>query len=236
MTNSIPIGVCTPLQQTQFLGLLPGILRSSSLALRRLPQSQREEAQQEVTVQAFLAFLRLCRRGLIRRAFPSTLARYAVRRFRAGRRTGQRMNCRDAMSEVALSLGRTTRLKGPSAAADCWRESLLEDPRTPIPDQVSFRMDFQSWFSQLPDAKRQIVLSLANGESVHEIASRQQVSSARVSQIRSELRGQWFEFSEDRLSNRNPNSESGHWKSHNLNVSGIDPDPKPVARTATPYS
>lgn len=194
MSSSIPCGACTPRQQAQFLGLLPGILRASRLLLCRLPKAQQEEAEQEVTVQAFIAFLQLCQRGLIQRAFPSTLAGYAVRRFRVGRRIGQRTNARDVMSEVALCLGRTKRAYGPATPENGWRESLLEDHRTPIPDQVSFRMDFQAWLSQLSPSKRKIVQSLGTGDSVREIASRHQVTSARVSQIRTELREQWFGF------------------------------------------
>ena len=73
---------------------------ASLLAFRSLRSEAREESVQEVIALAYSAFVRLVRQGKVALAFATTLARYAIRQVRAGRRLGCRQNVHDIMSPV----------------------------------------------------------------------------------------------------------------------------------------
>ena len=91
----------TPHWHEVFLRMLPVIQRSASIAFRHLKAEAREEAVQDVTANALVAFVRLVERGKVDLAFPTVLARYGVSQFRSGRRVGTRLNVRDVMSPYA---------------------------------------------------------------------------------------------------------------------------------------
>lgn len=200
--SSLP--VCTSLQQVQFLLLLPGILRSVRYGTRELPSEQREEACQEVIVQTFLGFLRLCQRGLQEKGFASSLAGFALKRYRSGRRVSRHSST--SLWDEGQDLRRT--LKKRARLPDCrnadvrifrqpWKESLPVDGRTPVIDQVCFRLDFKIWYASLSPVRRQVVDRLSLGDSPAEVATQLKVSRARVSQIRRELQRDWERFNEE---------------------------------------
>ena len=78
-----------------------------------------------------------------------------------------------------------------------WKEQLVENARTPVADQVAFRLDFLAWLSGLSARDRKIVNELAVGERPGDVASQFCVSPARISQIRGELRESWEEYTDD---------------------------------------
>ena len=81
-----------------FLGMLPAIQQHARIAFRDLNQTEREEAVQEVIADALVAFVRLWEQGRAEVASWSTLADYAVRHYRSGRRTGTPLNVHDVAS------------------------------------------------------------------------------------------------------------------------------------------
>ncbi|MCH7687263.1 MAG: hypothetical protein IH899_11375 [Planctomycetes bacterium] len=85
----------------KFLQMLPVIQQSASIAFRHLKAEAREEAIQDVTANALVAFVRLVELGKADLAFPTVLARYGVSQFHSGRRVGTRLNVRDVMSPFA---------------------------------------------------------------------------------------------------------------------------------------
>jgi hypothetical protein len=73
---------------------------------------------------------------------------------------------------------------------DQWRE----DRKTPVPDQVCFRLDFPRWLASLANRNRQIALALAEGDTTAAAARRFSISVARVSQLRREFFTSWMRF------------------------------------------
>jgi len=69
------------------------------------------------------------------------------------------------------------------------------DTRTaPVPDIVSFRVDFADWLRGLPRRVRRIAESLAVGNRTSDVAKRFKLSAGRISQIRRELHTAWQRF------------------------------------------
>ena len=179
-----------------FLQMLPVIKRSASIAFRHLKPEAREEAIQDVTANALVAFVRLVELGKADVAFPTVLARYGVSQFRSGRRVGTRLNVRDVMSPYAQrSKGiRVERLHHYDREECAWREIVVED-RTVTPADIALtRIDFSDWLDTLPKRQRKIAETLAMGESTSRTARMFQISAGRVSQIRHQLFDRWQEF------------------------------------------
>ena len=75
-----------------------------------------------------------------------------------------------------------------------WKEVLLEDYRTPVPDQVAFRIDFGTWMSGLSPLKRVVAALLAIRETTGDTARRCSLTAGRVSQLRRELQENWHAY------------------------------------------
>jgi transposase-like protein len=182
--------------QQRFLILLPTILDYVSPAFRRLRPEARQEAVQEAVAGAYVAYARLVQRGKESRAFASVLAKYAVAQVRVGRQVGGRLNCNDVSSTYgqqrrSLRLARLDRF---DACEGAWQEVLVEDERTPIPDQVAFRCDFPLWLDRFSSRDREIAEALAEGCSTSEVARRFGITWGRVSQLRRKFEKSWREF------------------------------------------
>lgn len=192
-TPSHPLHFQPTLHQ-RFQGILPQIQNCARFAFRRMPREIREDAIQDVTVQCYFAFCRLTRQGREEQAYPTVLARFAIRRYRAGRRAAGVVSARDASPQLiqcqAVSGGRREiprrRIR--------WREMITEDRRTPIPEQVSFRLDFPAWLQRLSPDNRRCAILLARGYRGTEVARKLRVTTARISQVRRELHGNWLRF------------------------------------------
>jgi hypothetical protein len=75
-----------------------------------------------------------------------------------------------------------------------WRETVVEDHQTPVPDQAAFRCDFPEWLNTLPKRDRKIAETLASGERTSRTAKRFKVSPGRISQLRRQLHDAWHQF------------------------------------------
>ncbi len=75
-----------------------------------------------------------------------------------------------------------------------WKEAIVEDLRTPVPDQVAFRIDFPAWLGSLSKRDRPIAETLALGHSTGQVAGHFRISPGRVSQIRRELCRSWHQW------------------------------------------
>jgi hypothetical protein len=188
--------------------MLPTIVAQARFAFRQLNLEAREEAIQEVVCNARQAFARLDAMGKQAIAYPTPLARYGIAQARMGRKVGSRLCIRDVMSvycqrRKGISVERLSR----AGAHTGWREAVVQDPRnSPVPDIVSFRVDFAAWLSGSPRRDRRIAKALAMGDRTSEVSQRSHVSAARVSQLRRELSLSWRQFqgevAESRRSNR----------------------------------
>jgi RNA polymerase sigma factor (sigma-70 family) len=184
------------LWQQRFMALLPGILKFAARAFRELRPEAKAEAVQEAVANAYVAYARLVEQGRESLAFATVLARFAVAQVRAGRKVGGQLNAQDVSSKYCQRRKRIrlARLDRFDPQEGCWQEAVVEDHRTPVADQVSFRIDFPAWLDTLPPRDRKIAQCLAEGRSTTEVARRFRLSLARVSQLRREFRRSWLLF------------------------------------------
>jgi len=75
--------------------------------------------------------------------------------------------------------------------------TLIDNTRTPVPDQVQFRLDFPRWRRSLGRRRRALVDAMAAGHRTTDLAGMFQISQGRVSQVRRELCESWRAFCGD---------------------------------------
>jgi len=188
------------LGEPDFLDMLPTIRRVASYAFRHLRRAVREDLMAEVIANSFAAFRRLVARGKAPLAYPTVLARFAIRQVREGRRIGSRRNVFDVLSPYARQQKRLV-VEDLSQRKECggWEDLIVEDKRSTPAEIAACRLDFQAWLRKLDRRRRAVALRLAAGESTKEAASRFGVTLSRISQFRSELRDSWLAFQGERL-------------------------------------
>lgn len=198
-TSSNPIDYQRILNQ-RFQDILPQIRNCAEFAFRRLKHADREDAIQDVIAQCYFTFGRMAREGGQDRVFPTVLARFAIRRYRSGRRASGTVTKQD--SGLAITeRDDGDQVRGRShCRSSRWWEFLVEDRRTPVPDQVSLRVDFPAWLSQLSLCQRRVAEMFVSGDRPVEVARAMRVSPARISQIRKGLREDWEKFHDPALS------------------------------------
>ncbi|HUE17608.1 MAG TPA: hypothetical protein VMR25_25870 [Planctomycetaceae bacterium] len=185
-----------PAWHAGFLKLLPAIRRHACVCFRHLPAAAREDAIAEVLADAVLAYARLESLGKTDLAYPTVLARYAIGRYREGRRVGSQSNGNDVMSGrclrrngvVVQSLHRRDHRTG------TWREILVEDRHSTPAQIAATRLDFADWLKTLSQRDRRLAEALALGETTRRVARMFRISAARVSQLRRELCANWRRF------------------------------------------
>jgi hypothetical protein len=177
-----------------FEALLPSIERTAAYAFRRYPRWRRLQLVADVAATAYTAFVRLVERGLKALAYASALAKFAIRRVRAGREVGARQSVRDLLSPLAQRhRGFSVLTLGTRIERGDWEE--LTAGRKANPAEVaSCRIDFASWLDRLTKFKREVALRLATGDTTSEAAAYFGLSRARISQLRQELMMNWNEF------------------------------------------
>jgi len=184
------------LWQDRFLALLPVIERYVVWVFRSLRPEERREALQGAVASAFAAYAGLVARGKEELAFATVLARYAVAQVRGGRQVGGQLNAQDVSSVYCQrrKLIKVERLDRFDPAEGCWKEAVVEDYRTPVADQVCFRVDFPIWLKTLPRRDRKIAKALADGHRTTDVARRFGLTLGRISQLRREFEKSWIVF------------------------------------------
>ena len=179
-----------------FAEILPAIVRALQFEFRKLDDERREDAIHEAVANCFVAYRRLIDQGRGSLVYPSVLARFAASQVREGRMVGSPMNAKDVSSRYAQQR-RGFVLQSLDQYDDRrqeWREAVINDPKTPVFLQVSFRIDFPAWLRVLTPRNRKIALSLAKGFTTSWVADKFKLSRARVSQLRQELCDSWQQF------------------------------------------
>lgn len=193
------IEIAAPTQgdvQRAFLEMLPQVEKQLRYEFRRLRPEAAAEAVQEGVAVAFQSFVRLQQQGRTDVASAGSLAHYAARRVRAGRKVGSSLNVRDPLSRYAQRRqGITVHwLDQPRLECGQWIEAAIADRKTPIPERVALRVDLPEWLGGLSRRIRRIAKDLAIGFTTGDVAQKYGVSSGRVSQIRQELFRSWEQF------------------------------------------
>ncbi len=174
--------------QTEFLELLPAIERYARIAFRRLDAEARDEAIQAVVTSAAVAYARLAASAKTGQGYATTLARYGVKQYRAGRLPGGSVNANDVGSARCRTLG--CRVE----PLDQFHESLCDTRNATPADVAALRVDFSDWYRALSSRDRQVVDALAKGERTSHVATLCKLTAGRVSQLRRELYANWKEF------------------------------------------
>ena len=185
-----------PAWHAAFLKMLPAIQRQAKIAFRHLDREAREEAVEEVTAYAVIAFKGLWDRGKAELAYPSVLALYGIKRVKIGRRVGTSLNVKDISSEYCQLRKHLTveRLDKYDADEGCWVEVLVEDRRAGPAETAASRIDFPAWLDTLSRRDRKIAMKLGAGEKTSNVARLFRVSQGRISQLRRELHAAWLRF------------------------------------------
>jgi len=176
--------------------MVPTIMRYARRAFRDTSEELREDLIEEAIANCLVAYVRLVERGKEDLAYPTVLAMFAIKQIKDGRRVGKRINSRDLYDQHAQIKGayQLRHLGSPGDFRGGWKEHLIDNRRTPVPDQVAFRIDFPAWLNTLSARDRRITNELATGERPGDVAREFGVSPGRVSQLRRELQRSWEEF------------------------------------------
>ena len=180
-----------PAYHTKFLTMLPAITHYADLAFRTLDLEAREDAVTEVIASAFVAYARLAELGKTDVAYPTVLALYGIRRYWHGRRVGTKASSKDVYAQRP-NAGQRRHLGTPREQR--WQEALVDDTKSPVPDQAAFRVDFPQWLRTLTDRDRDVALGLCQGERPVDVARYHGISRGRVSQLRAKLHDGWLRF------------------------------------------
>ena len=189
-----------------FLKYLPALETHAAIQFRGLPDTDREEAIAEARAAAFVNFRSAVRKGQAHRLKPSMVAHYAVLHARGGRHVG---GTQDSTTDVLSRRAQRIRgfkvhglpwddahaydvLKTPDQ--EVWRLRLRHDRRTPVPDQVCFRIDFSEFMGKQHDRTRTAMAMLAAGHRQTEGADHLGVTPAAVCQRLSRARREWEKF------------------------------------------
>jgi hypothetical protein len=203
VSNSCSIAPNYTLQST-FLDLVPRIQTHGQVVFRFLKcPHKRADAIAEMVALCWSWFIRLVERGKDPTQFPTTLADFAARAVRSGRRLAGMERSRDVLSPRAQQRFCFAVEPYPSSTASCfddlygtvhgqrnqdvWEERLQDNTRTPVIDQVAFRIDFPTWLATQTERNVRIAEAMIRGERTLDLARRFGLSPGRVSQIRQQL-------------------------------------------------
>jgi DNA-directed RNA polymerase specialized sigma24 family protein len=197
--------------QSHFLAILPRIETHAQINFRHLKcPGKRDDAIQETIAIAWKSFLRITEQGKDVDEFVSTLADYAVRHVRSGRRLCGQLKSKDVFSPRAQHRGGfkvevlacSTRTSLDALYADpqgqdemdAMEERLTDNMQTPVPDQAAFRIDYPAWLSQLGARNREIAEDMTLDLGTLELADRHKMSPGRISQLRREFHADYKRF------------------------------------------
>jgi hypothetical protein len=194
-----------------FLAILPRIETHAQVHFRHLLcPGERADAVAEVVAVCWKWYLRIVKQGKDVNEFVTTLADYAVRHVRSGRKLCGQERSKDVLSARAQqrngfkveALNCSTRVPFEDLHADphgqdqrgAWEERLQDNTITPIPEQAAHRIDFPQWLSSLGQRKRAIAEDMALDLGTLELADKHKVTPGRISQMRREFHTSWQRF------------------------------------------
>jgi hypothetical protein len=164
--------------QNVFVEWIPRMQRRARLRFLYLPPDLRQEAIANSLALAWKFFYALFLKGRV--DAPEVLKsclHYALKQTNCGR-TVQSSRCRDAYDQK-----RTGRAKFSD-----FDVSNFIGRNTPVPDQVSFRLDIPAFFNTLNSRQRGIAADLATGMATSEAAAKYNVTPGAISQFRARFK------------------------------------------------
>jgi DNA-directed RNA polymerase sigma subunit (sigma70/sigma32) len=119
-------------------------------------------------------------------ATPQSIAWYATKRVQVGRQFVERQ--RSITGPNPKRIDKPQRDEAPLM-------EMVDDSQNPA-DLAQLHLDFVAWLDVLTDRERAMLAAFLNGERTNDLATRYDVSRARVSQIRRELVQHWSIFTD----------------------------------------
>jgi hypothetical protein len=180
-----------------FLQILPRIELHGRVYFRHKDADAREELTAEMIGLCWKWFVRLIERGKDPTAFVSALATFAARAVNSGRRVCGQERSKDVLSPAAQRRHGFVVERLPdysTLAGTSLEEALVENTATPVPEQVSFRLDFPQWRLTRCYRDRVMIDRMLLGERTLDLSRQFGVSPARVSQLRREFHTDWRQF------------------------------------------
>jgi hypothetical protein len=199
-TPAVP-GAALDHWQAAFLALLPTVQSVARLHFRhvRCPDTKLDHVAEAVAL-AWLWYLRLVRKGRDPAEFVVTFSQLVARSVASGRRLCGQEKAKDALSPVCQRRRNFVVAPLPDGTAmvgNVFDDALIDNTRTPVPDQVQFRVDFPRWRRSLGRGRRVLMDAMAVGHRTTDLAGMFQISQGRVSQVRRELCESWRAFCGD---------------------------------------
>ena len=209
MTAILPLDL-----QARFLQLiLPHVEQHAWIVFRDLRcRARKADAIAECVALAWKWTHRLFQQGKDPARFRTTLASFAAKAVKCGRRLARMERPKDVLSPRAQhlhgfrveSLPISTRtahenLFSPHGQKrlDAFEERLRDNSQTPVVDQVQFRIDFPAWLRTLTGRERRMIHAMVRNERTKDLARTFEVSPGRISQIRRDLHQDWHRFCGD---------------------------------------
>jgi len=184
--------------QHAFVAILPRIVLHARINFRHMAcADSRENAVAETVALTWKWFVGLVQKGKRPEEFVSVLAGYAAKAVRSGRRLCGQEKAKDVLSPLAQVRGGFTVSPYPAISTiigNPFDEALHDNTQTPVPDQVSFRLDFPAWLSTRTDRDRAIISEFLVGERTLDVSRKYQVSQPRISQLRREYLEDWSAY------------------------------------------
>ena len=189
-----------------FLRYAPAVRTHAAIQFRHLPESDREEAVAEAVAAAFVNVHTAIGSGQSHRMTPSTVARFAVLHVKDGRHVGGSTNGNNDVLSRKAQWRRGFKVLGLSwdgnYAYDCltdpispvWKQVLLEDRRTSVPDQAVFRIDWSTFLRNQHPRTRRALAMLAQGHKQTQVADRMGVTPSAINQRIRRAEREWTCF------------------------------------------
>jgi DNA-directed RNA polymerase specialized sigma24 family protein len=184
--------------QTLFFAALPRISRHARFCFRHLKREHdHDDAVAEAVALAWRWFVRLVQQGKHPEEFVSAIAAFAARAVKGGRRLCGQENAKDVLSRQTQARRGFLVSRFPefsTLTGNALEEALHDNATTPVPDQVSFRMDFPAWLATRSSRDRELIGELIAGERTSDAARRFGISPSRISQLRLAYLADWLSF------------------------------------------
>jgi hypothetical protein len=180
-----------------FLTILPRIELHGRCFFRHKKGDKRDEAVAEMVALAWKSFVNCARNGKDATTFPMALARFAAQAVHHGRRLCGQEKIKDVLSPRAQQQHDFTVVslpEGSSLHGNVFDEALIDNTRTPVEDQVAFRLDFPAWRLSRSDRDRRVIDDLMVGERTLDVADKHGLTAGRVSQLRRDFYLDWHRF------------------------------------------
>jgi hypothetical protein len=181
----------------RFLAILSRIRLHGCVYFRHLRSDRRQEAVAEMVALSWMWFVRLARRDKDASQFPATLASFAARAVRSGRRLCGQERSKDVLSSLAQQRHGFTLSSipdGSTLSGSVFDDALRDNTQSPPDEQVAFRLDFPAWLLTLTERDRRVIADLMLGERTLDVADKYGMSAGRVSQLRREFMADWRRF------------------------------------------